>query len=93
MCERKMNCLGYDRKDSIYCAKCREGWKGERCDEIDCGEGGKQITFDECLCNEPYSGKFCKELLTEHINLSYNKAIVNAMGPIGSYRKKRLLKE
>jgi hypothetical protein len=81
LCERQKHCESFERHANYSCITCQEGWMGTECDFIDCQNGIAKSPV-ECICDEPYSGKFCDELQTTDVYLYYNTAIYS-MGPLG----------
>lgn len=83
-CEKKMNCLGFYRFENGSCKGCQSGYKGEYCEIIDCGEHGEEREDDHtCICEPPFSGKFCEKLDTSKVYLYYNSKVTNTVGPLG----------
>ncbi|KAI6235959.1 EGF-like domain-containing protein [Aphelenchoides besseyi] len=82
LCERKMNCAGYERQSNMSCIACKSGWVGSDCDYIDCGHNGVATSPTECKCDKPWSGATCRALDTKDVYLFYNQAMYS-YGPLG----------
>uniref|UniRef100_A0A914P6W7 EGF-like domain-containing protein n=1 Tax=Panagrolaimus davidi TaxID=227884 RepID=A0A914P6W7_9BILA len=80
-CERAMHCLGKSRSSNGSCIDCKEHYYGEYCDLLNCTNGIQDEYYQKCICDKPYSGDFCDQLVTADVYLFYNSKM---MGPFGA---------
>ncbi|KAL3990868.1 hypothetical protein ACH3XW_33565 [Acanthocheilonema viteae] len=82
-CNRVMHCKFNKLRSNGSCIDCSTGWTGVNCDQIECIHGVPDVIGQNCLCNVPYSGQFCKFLETSDVYSYYNHKVYK-MGPIGA---------
>ncbi|CAG9538043.1 unnamed protein product [Cercopithifilaria johnstoni] len=82
-CNRVMHCKLNKFRSNGSCIDCADGWTGTNCDQIQCVHGVPDATEQNCVCNLPYSGQFCKSLETSDVYSYYNHKVFK-MGPIGA---------
>jgi len=82
LCEEKENCYGIDcNKGSCNSTtglcECPQSYKGERCEEMDCGQNG---LFDKalngCVCIEGFGGSYCEQCSKKPMYDPLNKTYV-----------------
>ncbi|KAI1707929.1 tenascin-R [Ditylenchus destructor] len=81
-CEKKMHCLSYERNRNGTCISCKDNYFGERCDQMKCENGQEDENEQKCICEKPYTGAFCDELITKDVYYYYNSRVAQ-MGPLG----------
>uniref|UniRef100_A0A915E6Y4 EGF-like domain-containing protein n=1 Tax=Ditylenchus dipsaci TaxID=166011 RepID=A0A915E6Y4_9BILA len=82
-CERKMHCLSFERTRNGSCFSCKENFEGDRCEHIFC-EHGQEAEFEQkCICERPFTGAHCNELITRDVYFFYNSRVAT-IGPLGA---------
>ncbi|KAK6113273.1 hypothetical protein QQG55_50995 [Brugia pahangi] len=82
-CNRVMHCKFNKFQSNGSCVDCSDGWKGINCDQIQCIHGVSDASGQNCICEMPYSGQFCKSLETSDVYFYYNQKVYQ-FGPIGA---------
>uniref|UniRef100_A0A914CD78 EGF-like domain-containing protein n=1 Tax=Acrobeloides nanus TaxID=290746 RepID=A0A914CD78_9BILA len=81
-CERKMYCETFEITANGSCVNCQEGYTGDHCESLICEHGEEHESEQRCVCENPYSGRFCEELTTDDVYLHYNSKMY-MIGPLG----------
>uniref|UniRef100_A0A0R3RJC6 EGF-like domain-containing protein n=1 Tax=Elaeophora elaphi TaxID=1147741 RepID=A0A0R3RJC6_9BILA len=81
-CNRIMHCKSSKLRSNGSCFGCSDGWEGANCDQIQCIHGVPDEVGQNCICDIPYSGQFCKSLETADVYSYYNHKVYK-VGPIG----------
>ncbi|OZC09031.1 hypothetical protein X798_03962, partial [Onchocerca flexuosa] len=82
-CNRVMHCKFNEIRSNGSCFDCSDGWKGTKCDLIQCIHGVPDAIGQNCICQKPYSGQFCESLETADVYSYYNHKVYK-FGPIGA---------